>query len=647
MAEAERVERLEQDLTTWRLVASIAATAPVDWVIETHGGGGQYDTVEIHLASATIVRMNRGGSVHVADPVEGDRQRDLVGELRAGMDLSEAVAWITASGAPNDAVAAAADFMFEALDVADALEDGRSWTWQNGRLDSTEGAGRREHLFGPLPTAMHACKPTGDDLFDQPEYRYWFLTVDDRPVLAVDHRQAVVFTTAAARDLTEHPTASTDALDVIVGNASRTPAQVAAAARPAFRAVAEDLAARLVSGLIRFEPGLAMSAYANWFTDEKGSVLMAVVGAHEAVDAVDEVLAYALAWQGDADLVLVLPEGRMGLTLERLPFIATPVRIFTYTSDLHLSPTVIPAPAEILQMAATRPLRATSPHDLGGTQSLWVEDLIKTADEHWALVHAHRATYRAWHCRGRQVLRIERVKPGLKITAGVDYSKPGNGQAAADQITLSEPLSPELRARVEARVATAVHDRFSGTDTGHVEHRMQAALAASGLDQLGLKHFAREYPAWRGEGRPGYVDFLGLDKSNRLHIVETKVGTGDVKGVLQTLDYATWVAAHADAIRADLGWDAGPVGPEIVALDFVLAPKGPMPAVGPYFAGQVEAITGSIPWRVFIVSDPMADTPIITPHPTRSTPTAGPLVAEPVRPPRWAASTGAAITEAT
>lgn len=638
-------ERLERDVVTWKLVAAVAATAPVDWVIETHGGGGQYDTVQIRLTSDVIVHVNGGGHVHVDEPDGSNRMRDLVGELRTGAStLEEAVGWITSPARPIAAVAASTAFMAEAIEAAAALGDGRTWEWRSGWLDMSDWQSRRDELFGSMPTVMHACNPGDDDLFDRPEYRYWFLIAGEVPVIAVDHRQAVVFTAATARDLTEHPTARIDALAAIAADSSTTAARRAAAARPAFAAVARTLAERLIDDPESVSAG--MSGFATWFTNDAASVLLAIVGGHEDVDVVDEVLAYALAWQGDADLVLVLPEGRTGLTLERLAFIATPVRVFTYGADRVPVPAVVPAPVEVLQSAATRPLRTTTVHDLGATES-WVADLLAGVDDHWALVPAHRSTYRSWHCRGRQVLRVERSGGGVKVTAGVAYGQPGPGQLPADVLTVTRPLAPEVRARIEARIATAVHDRFSGTDRGHVEHRMQAALAATGLVDLKLADFAREYPAWRGEGRPGYLDFLGIDDQDRLHVVETKVGTGDVKGVLQTLDYAIWVAAHGADIRADRHWHAAPPDGEVVVLDFVLAPKGDGPAIGPYFLGQVEAIDGSIPWRVFVVADPMADAPTITAYPSRTVPGPGPLVAQPVRPPRWAAATGTAIADAT
>lgn len=265
---------------------------------------------------------------------------------------------------------------------------------------------------------------------------------------------------------------------------------------------------------------------------------------------------------------------------------------------------------------------------------------MQGADRHWALVRAHRHSYLAWHCGGRQVLRISRTTKGLRIVAGVAYTKQESEERAP--LKISGPLLPVQRAEIEARVGEAVWKRLAGHDKGHLEHRFQGALAANGLAKLGLMDpFSREYPAWRGDGRPGFIDFLALDPRNRLHVVETKIGTGDVRGVLQALDYAVWVAAHDRAIRADRRWPE-PAREQFPVMDFVLAPlptaaPGTGHAVGPYLMGQLEALAGDVPWRIWIVPDPLAETAEVTGPWSRTLTPTGPMVAAPVQPPRWAA----------
>ncbi|MEX0666605.1 MAG: hypothetical protein WD598_17765 [Acidimicrobiia bacterium] len=426
-----------------------------------------------------------------------------------------------------------------------------------------------------------------------------------------------------------------------------TPAERAAAARLEFRPVAARLASEVVSDVSPFDPGKPLTALAEWFIDGAGGRVAVVVGSHEAVEAMDAVLAYALAWQGDRDLVLVLPETHADPTLRRLPWVATPIRVFTYGPELVPHPAVVPARYAVLDAAAQLGLRSTSEHDLGDAAEL-VEAVTAWADQHWALVPAHRSTYRAWHCAGRQVLTLRRSGGGARIVAGVAYRKampPGEERPLELTVTPADALTSTTRSWIEARVSTAVWKRLAGYDKGHIEHRLQASLAATGLAGLGVDRFAREYPAWRGAGRPGFIDFLAADRRNQLHVVETKVDPDDVTVVVQALDYATWVTANGTAIRAERGWP-DPTGDERVILDFVCAPRidrndhtgspaGKGVAIGPYLAGQLEALAGEMQWRTSIVSDPIAQPPDMSKPTWRTIPRSGPLVAAPVQPSRW------------
>jgi len=418
-----------------------------------------------------------------------------------------------------------------------------------------------------------------------------------------------------------------------------SPKQLAAANYVAFKPIAEKLAAHIAPGLVPFTPpGPGLTTKARWFSDSSEKLLVVVVGNDDKVDVTD-VLAYALAWQCDRDLVLVLPRKYVGLTLERLPWIETPVRVFTYSDDLTPRPTVVPSCTEILALAKKRSVRSAVTHDLKGRDVL-VEQLVRRLENHWALVRAHRPGYLAWHCLGRQVIKITRRAENVTILAGVAYGEPPAGETKALVVSVKKQLLPLDLAAIEHRVSEAVWNRYTGHDHGHDEHRMQAALASTGLSKLDIQpgHLNREYPAWRGDGRPGFIDFLALDNKNLLHVIETKVGTADVKGVLQTLDYATWVTAHASEIRAERGWGpASRPGREIVMMDFILAPKASGgAAVGPYVAGQLEALSGGIPWRIWIVADPLADVPDLQVNERRRMPPPGPLVAKAVQGPRWA-----------
>jgi len=274
---------------------------------------------------------------------------------------------------------------------------------------------------------------------------------------------------------------------------------------------------------------------------------------------------------------------------------------------------VISSRSEVLAAAAGRGLRAIAEHDLGDLAPL-VEWVTGWADGHWALAKVERSSYQAWHCAGRQVLKVARFKGGIRITAGVNYSKnppAGEEKALTLLVNHERPLSRAGLAHIQARVTRAIWRRLAEQDRGDVEHRLQGALALGPLQtDLGLAEFAREYPAWRGDHRPGFIDFLGLDRQNRLHVVETKVNPDDVTVVLQALDYVIWVQANAEKIRDEQRWPESGGEEKSVACDFICAPRV-MPApdsghrLGPEAVGsqcrQLRRLS-AMPWWVHVRS---------------------------------------------
>lgn len=657
------MDRQTAEFWTWRLMAALAATLPVEWVIETHAGGGLYDTVELLLGRTnpldptTGVRLacNRPGSVHVLPDPDGSNIRDLLTDLSHGLPVEDAVRWVQersdVTGQIRTAIADSFRFMSDVIAVAIGGGEG-PWEWRNGYLDSSGGeGGRRDDLFRAVPASAATCAPEPDDLFGVPEYRFWFLTCDGAPRLAVAPMASQVYLDDASFPV-ESPAALERCIEKTTGPRMRpeegaTSAQLAAAARLRFRPLAERLVSRIVDDAQPFMPGTDLTEMAVWFTAQSDSLLILAVGDHENVVSMDQALAYALAWQEDKDLILVIPETHASQTLARLAWIDSPVRVFEYGPELLPRPAIVPSRAEVLAAARELGLRRTREHDLGDAAEL-VEPLVTWADEHWALEEAHRPSYLAWHCEGRQVLALARSGGGVKITAGVNYTKdvpPGEEKAGVLVISLGDPFTRTKRGEIEARVSRAIWKRLAGHDRGHVEHRLQAALDAGPhlRRRLGLSDLRREYPAWRYLGRPGFLDFLGIDRDDRLHVVETKVNPEDVTVLLQALDYAIWVMANAAEIRADRQWANAPES-ERVVIDFICAPRvkpesgdTPKPygfAVGRYLAAQFEVLSPSIPWRVWLVANPIAEAPDLSGSSWRALPDT-PLVDAPIRPPRW------------
>jgi hypothetical protein len=400
-------------------------------------------------------------------------------------------------------------------------------------------------------------------------------------------------------------------------------------------AVTAIAVAGMVAGPVtRFDPGKLLPGNSAWFR-AGGQRLVVVVDQDASQLATDKAFAYALAWQHDDDLTLVLPKQRAPAVLYRLPWIATSVDVWTTETGGRPEPAVIPAREEILAVAGRWPLRRRADHDLGDLGA-WVAALTDAAANNPALVPAHRAAYQAWHCAGRKVLQLQRIGGTVQLIAGVQYRKPTAGQQYPHSEQVTQALSPRQTAHIAQVMEKAIADRLGGIDKANLENRMQANLARAhmpGLDLVGPA--SREYPVWRPMECPGSIDFLGIDRHQQLHVVETKVGS-DGTLVLQALDYLIWVTAHAVAIRTEHGWPV-PSTDCPVHLDLVLASKGNDPGLGPYTAGQLEALAGDVAWRVFLVTDANAPIPEVVPLPRSAIhhPKTG-LVARPMRPPRSA-----------
>jgi hypothetical protein len=117
-----------------------------------------------------------------------------------------------------------------------------------------------------------------------------------------------------------------------------------------------------------------------------------------------------------------------------------------------------------------------------------VAALAEAADAHWALARADKHSHQAWHCGGHKVLQLRRAKKpgGVRITAGVQFTNPTKDQQKPYVVTVTEPVTPGHRAKIEAVIAHAISNRLNLVDDTDVESRMQAALAAADMPGLGL-----------------------------------------------------------------------------------------------------------------------------------------------------------------
>jgi Restriction Endonuclease associating with ARP len=347
-----------------------------------------------------------------------------------------------------------------------------------------------------------------------------------------------------------------------------------------------------------------------FFDDD--DILSVVVGPQEKQRDVDRALAYGLAHAGDRDLHLVLPADKAYPTLARSPWIEVPLRLWAY-GDSACVEQVFPAPDEVL---ASYTDELETRHHVLKERAGWVEGLIRWADADPDLQPTHVKTDLSWQCLGMRVLKIARTKKGLRITAGIDYSKPKNDQQPALVEDLGGEASAALVHRVISKTATAMTDRLDSPGHGYQEHLLQGLLVGRPPD-LGLVAMPREFPAYRPPHQRAYIDFLGIDTAGRIHVVETKIGNDEML-VLQGLDYWIWATAHADGLAAHFGVGGTPE----VMIDCVVAEPTEGPMIGPYTAAQAEALVGSIPWRFHEVTDWHDPEPVVTSLQRRHVPNA-------------------------
>ncbi len=359
--------------------------------------------------------------------------------------------------------------------------------------------------------------------------------------------------------------------------------------------------------------------------------LVVLAGAQEKQTDLDKALAFGLAWLGDRDLVVVLPEHGESPSVQRSAFFSRNIRIFTH-NDTTL--TEVPPLTQDEVFALYKDPLVTSVLDLKDRE-IWVADLLTWADSHPDLQSAHRPSYLAWHCLGRLVLRICRVRGGLEISAGVHAGV--SSEKYAQQITkvIKSALGATDDEQLRDAATEAIRRRINGDDLGHREHFLQARLFDHAA-MIGLKpgSVSREFPCMRlgshSEPRRAYIDLIGLDTRSVCHLVEAKIG-GDEMLVLQGLDYYIWANAHQKQLADHFG-----VKSEMqFALDFVVSAKDGGKAIGPYTAPQAAALDGGIRWQFHEVSDWLDGTPTVS-HYRRRTVPGPPTSIEPVAPPRFA-----------
>lgn len=411
-----------------------------------------------------------------------------------------------------------------------------------------------------------------------------------------------------------------------VNVATSSPRFAAAARRLRFHRFHSQRVAEQVLGTkaTELEADRRVSATITLWESPDGEQLVVVVGTGEKPRHIDAALAYGLTFHGDRDLHMVLPDETMTIrgigtvpvarpTLHRVAHLASHVFVWTHAEvdELHwgkplrrAGPAVVPPRYEVLRTGRMDEALKVGEHDLGDRAD-WILPLTALVEEVLGLDPAPRLSYLAWHADGRQLLKIKRSGDGLEVTAGTDYSAHRTDKTMATVLTLTGPPSPDELTRIRAAIEASKAERDDGTDAANLEHLLQSRLAtATGVEALGLVgQLERELPASRPSQRRAYIDLVGVDARGDIHVIETKIGL-DPMLVLQGLDYWVWATEHRTELIELLRSRGHTVRDEaVVRLDFVIGTKNDTDTADlRYVTPQLEALDGSISWRVGLVN---------------------------------------------
>jgi hypothetical protein len=206
-----------------------------------------------------------------------------------------------------------------------------------------------------------------------------------------------------------------------------------------------------------------------------------------------------------------------------------------------------------------------------------------------------------WYVNGASMMELRTTGRGSRLVVG---ARSGEHPRDEHAVPIDGELTSEQWSQIARRIAAdASSEWFEKRLRDYPEHDIQDAIGRNLID-LGWKVevLLREYPATRPSGGLGLVDFLGLDGSGSLRIVETKVGDGDRMMPLQGLDYWIWATANRQLAEAAIGQSF-----TSIRLDFVIgrSPKKRANAqiLNTYAPAVLMELDDEIAWEVHTIPE--------------------------------------------
>lgn len=196
------------EAASWRLASELARRHPITTrLIRAYPGGGQYDCLWLMPTTGDKgdVQLNRNGTIHVLErfdgrPVAGFESVEWDEYLRADprefLHRLEVAAGLPSPDQVPAATPATLTYRVLAAIASTAVKSVHPIDIQLGFIDSSGyGGGQNPALtdFAVIPAEL--LRPREDDMFGEPGYRFWVVLRDDVPVLALEQREALAWTT--------------------------------------------------------------------------------------------------------------------------------------------------------------------------------------------------------------------------------------------------------------------------------------------------------------------------------------------------------------------------------------------------------------------------------------------------------------------
>jgi len=188
-----------KEIASWRIVSELARRYPDKFtIIETHPGGGQYDCLSLYIKNKIhIADFNRKGSLHIFNTVNGKQvnySRSIWDVIIASEDLKQILDDICSriklkipAKLPSSTKSILV-YRFIAELLTHAAFGIKEWSCKNGMHDSSGSEGLMiKDDFKKFPGAKNRLAVRlPDDVLREAGYRFWFIRINDAPVLCLE-----------------------------------------------------------------------------------------------------------------------------------------------------------------------------------------------------------------------------------------------------------------------------------------------------------------------------------------------------------------------------------------------------------------------------------------------------------------------------